>query len=441
VKLWPEKSWSLGTVLPPGARRGGSEQDPPPARLQIFQQLGAEPADQRRVASDPQERICRLTAEFSDDALELRFRNLHLQSDARRLQAAMWLGGAIYPVFGLMDYIRHDGADGSFQLFLLRWLVPIAAGIVALSVRRRPERVLSAWPVTSVETLAFAVFLITAATMPQQMSTRTLQLVVLAFSLFIFVPNRFLQSTSLVAAGVAGYLLVATQLPAVNDRLGVDDVVTIIVVVMVGALTQWMLESGRRNQYLSLLQEQRSRERLEFEVAQRTALQHELQWLADHDALSDLLNRRAFYEAADRTFAEARRADRPVAVLVIDADHFKTVNDRFGHHTGDEAIRLIARQCKLHLRTDDVVGRLGGEEFAIVMPAASGRLAAEVADRLRTCIARAQIEHPDGIVSITVSIGFTEGQPWAETVQEALQRADGAMYSAKASGRDCVVGV
>jgi len=393
------------------------------------------------VASDPQERIGRLTAEFSDDALELRFRRLHLQSDARRLQAAMWLGGAIYPVFGLMDYARFDGNGGSFQLMLLRWLVLIAAGIVALSVRRRPERVLSAWPVTSVETLAFAVFLITAATMPQQMSTRTLQLVVLAFSLFIFVPNRFLQSTSLVAAGVAGYLLVATQLPAMNERLRADDVVTIIVVVMIGALTQWILESGRRNQFVSLLEEQRSRERLEAEVAQRTALQDELQWLADHDALTDLLNRRAFYEAAERTFAEARRSDRPVAVLVIDADHFKTVNDRFGHHTGDEAIRLIARQCKLHLRTDDVVGRLGGEEFGIVMPAASGRLAAEVADRLRTCIARAQIEHPDGIVSITVSIGFTEGQPWAETVQEALQRADGAMYSAKASGRDCVVGV
>jgi len=187
--------------------------------------------------------------------------------------------------------------------------------------------------------------------------------------------------------------------------------------------------------------ERRSRQRLEAEMDQREALQEELEWMASHDALTDLYNRRAFLEQADRVLAGARRREQPVSVLLLDADEFKSINDMFGHHTGDEAIRAIGRQAKLCLRADDVIGRVGGEEFAVVMPATNLALAEQVASRLREQIGAVVIEHPDGGVSFTVSIGITECRIWNETIQDALQRADAAMYEAKLAGRNRVIGV
>ena len=92
-------------------------------------------------------------------------------------------------------------------------------------------------------------------------------------------------------------------------------------------------------------------------------------------------NRRAFYDRADRAMELVRRNAKPLSVLIIDADHFKSINDDHGHHVGDEAIRTLARPCKSNLRATDTLGRVGGEEFAVLMPDTTLRVAEEVARR------------------------------------------------------------
>ena len=105
-----------------------------------------------------------------------------------------------------------------------------------------------------------------------------------------------------------------------------------------------------------MLQERWSNQRLVAEIARRQELEEELVWLADHDTLTDVWNRRAFYDRADRAMEFVRRHGKAMSVLIIDADHFKSINDDHGHHVGDEAIRTLARLCKSNLRATGPVG-------------------------------------------------------------------------------------
>jgi diguanylate cyclase (GGDEF)-like protein len=208
------------------------------------------------------------------------------------------------------------------------------------------------------------------------------------------------------------------------------------VLVVVAWMTATEIARTRRVEYLAYLQERLANERLSQEIASRQEIEAELSWLAEHDTLTDLLTRRAFFEQGEHVLVAGRRRNHPVSVLVIDADHFKTVNDHFGHHTGDEVLRRIARAIRAAARADDVVGRLGGEEFAVVMGGTDLSLARAGAEHLRRHIAETVIDHPLGPVRPTVSIGIAQAEGWTESLPDVLQRADAAMYRAKEEGRN-----
>jgi len=382
-----------------------------------------------------------LSGEFEDPAVELDFRTARLERDGRQLASVLRFGGVLFPVFGITDYPHLGFTTTAVLLTALQCVVAAAALGVAHLVAANPARSLRARYVTSVEVLAMAVFLVVTAVTANQLNTRNLEFAVLVLALFVFIPNRLVPVGVVLGLSTVAYCVVGLTTPAGSPRVSVEVIMTLVTIVCIGAWTAGLLARSRREEYSLLLQERRSRERLEIEMHERAVLQDELEWMANHDALTDLLNRRSFFELAEHEFAKGRRIGRPVSVLVIDADEFKNINDAFGHHTGDEAIKAIAQQAKLSLRTDDVVGRLGGEEFAVVMGGAPIGLAHDIAGRLRQRISEVVIDHPDGDVTLTVSIGVTECRLWQETVQEALHRADAAMYEAKVQGRDRVVQV
>jgi len=381
------------------------------------------------------------SGEFADPANESSFRKDHLHGDARRLVATLAFGGLLYPVFGVSDVVYLGWTRSALVMILLRCIVLVSALMVAVRVHRSPEESYNYSLVTGVEIVAMSVFLMVCIVVPDQLSTHNLQFAILSLAMFIFIPNRVVHATAVV--GVASLVYIGLGLSPIRGgpTLGFEEVMTIGVIVAVGAATSATLSRARREEFVAFVEQQRARQALETEIEQRALLQNELEYLANHDALTDLLNRRSFFEESEREFSKGRRTGHPVSVLVIDADEFKRINDLFGHHTGDEAIKIIARQAKLSLRSDDVLGRVGGEEFAVVMPGTSLGLAHEVASRLRERIADAVIDHPDGPVRLTVSIGATECKLWEETIQDSLQRADAAMYEAKEAGRNRVVGV
>jgi diguanylate cyclase (GGDEF)-like protein len=159
--------------------------------------------------------------------------------------------------------------------------------------------------------------------------------------------------------------------------------------------------------------------------------------LATIDSLTGLVNRRAFFERTESARLLAERLRSPIALMMIDIDHFKRLNDRFGHATGDEALCVFAATAQQALREHDIMGRLGGEEFALVLPGTDIEGALQAAERLRTAVAAAVLPTSGNEYTMTVSIGVVVIDP-NEHINSALARADHALYAAKSAGRDRV---
>ena len=166
-----------------------------------------------------------------------------------------------------------------------------------------------------------------------------------------------------------------------------------------------------------------------------------LQWLSAHDSLTGTLNAGAFYEQCNRQLALCRRKKLPYAVLFVDLDHFKSVNDHYGHAMGDEVLVKVAKVLRTCLRESDLLGRVGGEEFSIFLTDATLDGSGIVAERIRASIEEQQMSFNDRHISVTASIGLT----WAplseqsvDSIHEIQPLADKAMYEAKRAGRNQV---
>lgn len=162
-----------------------------------------------------------------------------------------------------------------------------------------------------------------------------------------------------------------------------------------------------------------------------------IQQLAITDPLTEVFNRRKLFELGQREFLRARRFARPLSVLMIDIDHFKSINDRFGHMTGDRVLEHLADAVRSGIREIDIVGRYGGEEFTVVLPEAALETSVEVANRLKEQVRSAFLV--GSLPQITISIGAAALNPTTADFTSLVHSADKAMYAAKNAGRDRVM--
>ena len=171
------------------------------------------------------------------------------------------------------------------------------------------------------------------------------------------------------------------------------------------------------------------------DITERKSLEDELRHLARTDFLTGIRNRRHFMELAETEVLRAKRYGHVLSVAMIDIDRFKIINDSYGHDVGDRAIKLCAQTCGEQLRTIDVFGRLGGEEFGVLMPETGIEAAAAVAERLRSAMEVASLSVGTESVSCTLSIGVTS-RLQEEGLDQILGRADRLLYQAKGEGRN-----
>lgn len=192
-----------------------------------------------------------------------------------------------------------------------------------------------------------------------------------------------------------------------------------------------------------LSQHRRTAQELELRVTARTAelsaTMAKLQQIAVTDSLTGLLNRRALYDVLRHELVRSERYGRPLAVIVFDVDHFKSVNDQHGHAAGDEVLRHVSGIATKVVRATDTVARYGGEEFVVIAPETDLASALLLAERLRTALRSSEIalDH-DVTLTVTASFGVAMLQPGEHSPDHVLRRADQALYSAKAAGRDRV---
>ena len=159
---------------------------------------------------------------------------------------------------------------------------------------------------------------------------------------------------------------------------------------------------------------------------------------ATSDQLTGVANRRALFEAAELEFARYARKPRDISLLIIDIDHFKRINDTYGHPVGDKVIRTLALVLARSVRGIDVIARLGGEEFAVFLPSTDVTMAAEIARRIQRNIASERVQAGDDVISFQVSMGVAQVGPTTDSMDALIGAADEALYDAKRGGRNQV---
>ncbi len=179
------------------------------------------------------------------------------------------------------------------------------------------------------------------------------------------------------------------------------------------------------------------------DITERKNLELELERQAHIDYLTGINNRRHFMELANHELNRNKRHHHELSLLMFDVDHFKAINDRYGHMVGDVVLQQLVKSCREHLRGEDIFGRIGGEEFAILLPETSLVAAADVAERLRIITANNILEPDSGLlISLTISIGVAAAGSMTDDIDLLLMQADRALYDAKNTGRNrvCVAG-
>ncbi len=177
---------------------------------------------------------------------------------------------------------------------------------------------------------------------------------------------------------------------------------------------------------------------IERDATEQKENEEKLERLSRTDPLTGLLNRRSFDELIKNELMRFRRCGEVYSVLMLDIDHFKRINDNYGHSTGDHAIQAITRACESNLRVYDKMARIGGEEFCVLLPKTNKNLAYTVAEKLREVIGQTSIPTSEGATSLTISIGVSEVDNTDPDHYTTLKRADKLLYKAKKAGRNKV---
>jgi diguanylate cyclase (GGDEF)-like protein len=175
------------------------------------------------------------------------------------------------------------------------------------------------------------------------------------------------------------------------------------------------------------------------DITERKYAEMELERLARTDMLTAITNRRHFFELAENQFALAQRYDHQLAIMMLDVDHFKSINDRYGHLAGDSVLQAVAQKCQSHMRSTDIFARYGGEEFIFLLPEQTEVGAVELAERLRQLLEQAEVKFEVWSLKVTASFGLALIQKESGlTLEQMIDRADQALYQSKRDGRNRV---
>lgn len=249
---------------------------------------------------------------------------------------------------------------------------------------------------------------------------------IVIFSIYALSPLQLRQNILLVLGYSAGILFINYLFKTGTDPLTLNVAVSAQVIVHVlGLGSALQMQSYRRKSFKAYIDERDAKEMVAY--------------LANIDPLTKSLTRRHFFNIAESEFMRFSRYRRPLSVLVIDADSFKEINDAHGHHAGDIVLRSLALVALEQKRAQDTFGRLGGEEFGLILPETALEQAKIVADRIQSVWEKTPSNLDGMLIRSTVSIGVAEAQAEDKTFDDVLRRADLRMYKAKEQGRNQVV--
>lgn len=348
---------------------------------------------------------------------EGRFRKRMYASSMPRMRFVALVTGILYMAAGYADYLTLGPGEALDTMLAVRLAAALLGVATALSLKllregdRKGADILCLY--MFVVMFGETVELVLKADLTVYSGIPATTFIVLCY--YLFVPPGFWVAFVPAVSGSFLYLLgLVAATPAPADYVWVT-------------MLTFALANGFGAYFLSRNERMRRRE---FQIMTR------LMQLAETDVLTGALNRRRSLELGGREFERARRYGEDLSALMLDLDHFKNVNDTHGHEAGDEVLTTFASRCRAELRKVDLFGRLGGEEFVVLLPHCDVEQAAAVADRIRARVGGRPFGNGYMALRVTVSVGVAAMEPGDADLAALLRRADKALYAAKEGGRD-----
>jgi diguanylate cyclase (GGDEF)-like protein len=361
-----------------------------------------------------------------EERLEQAYRTRYLHSDTiiAKLMAAFWV--AVNLFFVSVDFVVLGLGPTLLQALIVRAVILLFVSLYILRLSRSispadyDRSTLVIWLIAS----ACVLYLQAFTRPPTYINYYTVDILIV-MSMYVVVPgtfwNRVIPALLYTVGHFAIFLLVKkVDQPAVY----LIFFASFLIVNVIGLYFSTRYYTSRRQEFLGRRQDAATREKLAE--------------LANRDELTGALNRRGFFSRAEEEFAVRALQDTPLTICAIDIDYFKAVNDTFGHHAGDEALKTFSAHVRGASREGDCFGRTGGEEFALLLPRTDGKKALAIAERLRRQCRRLFNTSENPGLGFTVSIGVAQAIPGDKTVYDLYRRADKALYAAKGGGRDQV---
>lgn len=377
------------------------------------------------------------SAEFKDPAMEQAYQQ-HVQPDTVRfLRISLFVWAGLLLIFVPADLAFLALSEGFFVIAGLR--VAHAALLVWLArqVSQRPDWASNGWPVTIIALLGYPMYLVYPLYQPE-LATVSLGVMMLMFlSMYVFIPNRLMLTNLIALVGVVsvvtGLVLLEVQIAGI-----VLTILTLCWPATLGYVAAQRVGMGSRRSFVLLQQAASVNLILEQEISRRKELEEELNRQALIDPLTGLSNRRHYEMLFVREHDRCRRHQTALTIGMIDLDHFKRVNDTYGHDFGDQVLKFTAEILQKPLRHSDILGRFGGEEFILILPDTDIAQAQAVAERMRLSLEQDAVIRNGNAVKVTATFALTQVRAEDADIQECIRRVDQALYEGKRAGRNRV---
>ena len=385
------------------------------------------------------EQLSRLTGQFHEPQVEAMYRRdiaprVRLESGLSICVAAL-----VFGMFAISDYHYTGVSTELYLLLAMRLVVVVSCLILAFLIGRAGDYNRRIWlHALPLWILATGIILIVPLR-PESLSTQVTSLLVAITAFYLLIPNLLpvVAITSLYLS--VGFLTAAVTVADISAVVTLRILLLVVMANVVGFFALLRLETLQRKQF-ALLQEERVQNRqLAEEITHRKSLEAQLRLVAERDGLTGLDSRSHFMARAEALLRHARLEKAPFSLFMIDVDHFKAINDTWGHRQGDAVLTAIAETCKRSLRPQDVIGRFGGEEFIVALPDTHLKDARVVAERLQQKVSELPVIEAMPDHRQTVTVGIAGGLDEKADLDVLINQADRALYVGKHGGRNRVV--
>ena len=357
--------------------------------------------------------------------MEGEYRAFHLRDDIRQSSFYIWIATIGMLIMMAADAVIYSDGGQSLQLSLYRAVFIVVSIVVVVAMQRTFS--VQAHDALMLGWMSFVVLfvLLFNVTHPADFLTTSYD-VILPLAIYIISPFKLFYSVLLAVAFSAGIVYIDFFQKTGLDPATLNMVlVGHLIVHIIGLGSSVQIQSYRRKSFRAYMQEKDAKEMVAY--------------LANIDPLTKSLTRRQFFYIAESEFLRYLRYRRQLSILVLDADYFKNINDTYGHHAGDLVLRNLSLVILEQKRAQDTYGRLGGEEFALLLPETNLHQAKIVAERVQKIWEQTPCQVEGQIIHSTVSVGVAEVNNQDKSFEDILRRADRMMYKAKEAGRNRVV--